>query len=157
MEHNKLDSGQYDWQKRANSQIVSYRGKYGVIGKHGDIRIPFEYDRLQSASGVQFESIEMPLKFKKNGLFGIMQNMRTILPARFDHIYYEGSDFTVPIYIAHSEGKIQLFKTDGELFVETVFDEFLRPYRPGNDTSDIKVRVGEEWCRINKDGSLIKE
>ena len=156
-EHSKLDSGEYEWQKRANSQIVSYRGKYGVIGKNGDIRIPFEYDRLQSATGSKYESIEMPLQFKKDSLVGIMQNMKTILPARFDHIYHEGYEFNVPIYIARSEGKIQLFKTDGELYIETVFDEFLPPFRQGNDTSEIKVRVGEEWCRINKDGSLIKE
>lgn len=108
--------------------VADSSGLKGLINKEGNSITPFEWDWIES-----FRSIELPVRFRKDGLFGLMNRGGLILT---DTLYQALGEFSDGMVLAASGGLYGFLNTKGD----TVID-FAYTYSP-NALTDSKFLNG---------------
>lgn len=161
-----------------NGTITLYsHGKYGLIDDHGELLIPFKYDRIEGFS----DGIAI---VKKDGLYGAINIRKEIIPTNYTDIDYhwprdgfltastdnQGSTlYSVTGKRVATEGEYDLFSVFGNKLVYVkkdnmsgLLDSAGKPVLPlvyddilSFDSGLARVKKGQKWGLINEKGQVV--
>jgi hypothetical protein len=125
--------------------IIEKNKKYGILNSNGKMVVGFLYDALKLGGRGFFA--------KKNNKWGsIDKNGKEV----FEFIYDEIVDvYGVDGYLGKKDKKNRLIDVEGNLIVNTQFDEIRVPFSDEADAQYIPAKVSRKWGYINSKGEIL--